>query len=589
MSSVNYILERCVQAGIDFWLASKVALELKESASQIREEEIDEKILSVIKKLDENAAVQYENYFGMRVRTSKNVIEPFERKKITESIVKETGLPKLLSEEIAKNVEEDLRRLQLRSVTSALLREMVNAKLIEKKLLEAKINYSRIGLPLYDVKEIIEKESAKDIFSLNEVFSERVLSEYTLMKVLTQKISNEYLEGNIDISFLGTFSMAPVSLQSDLRFVLKKGFSVEGVIKTSPAKHPLVAASHAARFLINLRKYVGGGVGLGFFNLFLAPYLDINKKEEMKQVAQTFLYELNREKFKEQSFSIFVLPKIPKNLFEIELVLPEGKTGFCEDYVEEAEVFFNVFIETLLEGDAARKSFMFPEIGIVFDKRNSIKKIPRSQGYFINWDLMRSSFLHGCCVPFEDVENSLNSGILQSVSINVPKISSGVSDERVFFEKVEKYLGVFREIVEVKKNVFLKKNTSNKNSFNSENWFFFLSFVGLPESANKIVGKENETKFIRACLGFSKKILSEFEKEDTARYVIGEVPGKEVINRFNKINERKGVPLIRKKIIPDSDPREVAKIQKYCNGGAFFEAEDLRFLDEKELVFLRVV
>ncbi|MEM5812377.1 MAG: hypothetical protein QW286_01535, partial [Candidatus Aenigmatarchaeota archaeon] len=61
------------------------------------------------------------------------------------------------------------------------------------------------------------------------------------IKNLIDYLDDYGLKGNKNIYYFYARFLKP-------GFVLKKGFSVEGVIKTRPAKHPLVAASHAARF-----------------------------------------------------------------------------------------------------------------------------------------------------------------------------------------------------------------------------------------------------------------------------------------------------------------------------------------------------
>ena len=87
----NIIIQRCIKAGIDFWLAGQVAIALKDKMKRkLLQATIDKMVIEELKKHDPNAAQQYESYHFINVRTSKNIIEPFERDKIVKSLIKET-------------------------------------------------------------------------------------------------------------------------------------------------------------------------------------------------------------------------------------------------------------------------------------------------------------------------------------------------------------------------------------------------------------------------------------------------------------------------------------------------------------------
>jgi ribonucleoside-triphosphate reductase len=72
----------------------------------------------------------------MFVRTSKYSIENFDRKKIAESLRLEAGVPEETAENVAKEVEERLLKMKVKYLTAPLIREFVNAILIEKGMEE---------------------------------------------------------------------------------------------------------------------------------------------------------------------------------------------------------------------------------------------------------------------------------------------------------------------------------------------------------------------------------------------------------------------------------------------------------------------
>ena len=89
------------------------------------------------------------------VRTSAEDIVGWDRGKIIAALVRETNIDQEMAEVIGEEVEEQIKRLNLRTVTAPLIRELVDIKLLEHGLEEARRRHTRLGAPLYDVKRII--------------------------------------------------------------------------------------------------------------------------------------------------------------------------------------------------------------------------------------------------------------------------------------------------------------------------------------------------------------------------------------------------------------------------------------------------
>jgi len=70
----------------------------------------------------------------MLVRTSRLAMEEFDRNKIAESLVKEASVPLELAQKIARETEKRLSEFKTKYLTAPLIREIVNAILIEKGL-----------------------------------------------------------------------------------------------------------------------------------------------------------------------------------------------------------------------------------------------------------------------------------------------------------------------------------------------------------------------------------------------------------------------------------------------------------------------
>ena len=97
------------------------------------------------------------------VRTSTDDIVAWERAKIVEALVRETGIHPEIAGIIAIEVEKQLRAMSVKNITAPLIRELVDVKLLEYGQEDARRKHTRLGVPVYDVKKIIfhkNKENA---------------------------------------------------------------------------------------------------------------------------------------------------------------------------------------------------------------------------------------------------------------------------------------------------------------------------------------------------------------------------------------------------------------------------------------------
>jgi len=194
----------------------------------------------------------------VKVRTSKTTFEKFDSEKITKSLVRETGLDEKKSREVAEAVEKELQGLKLEYVTAPLIREIANVKLLEHGLEDIRAKYTRLGMPVYDVKNLIElpsKENANLQYnpeSIHKLLADQVSKEYTLINVLPLELADAHMAGEIHIHDLDYF-IRPFCFSHDIRFFLKNGFKADGIGNhtaiAGPAKRPEVAFLHAAKVL----------------------------------------------------------------------------------------------------------------------------------------------------------------------------------------------------------------------------------------------------------------------------------------------------------------------------------------------------
>ncbi|MEM2017292.1 MAG: helix-turn-helix domain-containing protein, partial [Nitrososphaerota archaeon] len=134
------------------------------------------------------------------VRRSENIVEPFDKAKIINSLVKEANVTPRLASEIASTVEEKLYNLRIEYLTAPLIRELVNTVLLDMGLEKYRHKLSRIGMPIYDVSKHLSRiSSTGDPREFIEVSSRSIMREYCLQDFLNRNIAETYLMGRLDL------------------------------------------------------------------------------------------------------------------------------------------------------------------------------------------------------------------------------------------------------------------------------------------------------------------------------------------------------------------------------------------------------
>ncbi len=231
------------------------------------------------------------------VRTSREGMETWNRRKIVDALIRETYVDPETAERISLEVEEQLVGSKTRVLTAPLVRELVDAKLIEYGLETARRMHTRLGMPLYDVEQLItspNKENANVPHgpeATNLTLAENIKKEYALLTVFSQDVSDAHMAGDIHLHDLGFIDRPYCSGQS-LEYVKKFGLNLPNSLSIAkPAKHPEVLLAHMVKFSAALQSHFAGAIGWDAVNLFFAPYLRGISEREIKQLAQILIFE----------------------------------------------------------------------------------------------------------------------------------------------------------------------------------------------------------------------------------------------------------------------------------------------------------
>jgi ribonucleoside-triphosphate reductase len=233
------------------------------------------------------------------VRTSRLAVENFDKNKIAESLVKEANVPVDLAKKIARESEKRLLKLGTKYLTAPLIREFVNAILVERGLEEYRHKLTRLGLPVHDVTLLMKKTSDKfaDVEKVHAASGNQVIEEYTLLNVLPRDIADAHISGALNLDNLGCWILKASGFMHDLRYFLQNGLAFGSSspqrVSTRPPKNFKSALSMTTNVLSLAADELSCEQGVDFFNLFLAPFVRGLSKEEVKEELSLFLNSVN--------------------------------------------------------------------------------------------------------------------------------------------------------------------------------------------------------------------------------------------------------------------------------------------------------
>jgi ribonucleoside-triphosphate reductase len=489
----------------------------------------------------------------MLVRTSSLTIEPFERKKIVEALIREANVPRKLAESISKEAEDRLKKPQVRYLTAALIREFVNAILLEKGLEEYRHSLTRLGQPVYDVTTTIKSAGYKDYPSPERVHAlagDAVFEEYMYLKVLPRTIADAHLSGAIHINNANYWVLRPADIQHDIRPFLRGKIPADGTGLSLPV-HPIPKSLRGALFTIDSllqssSELCSNAQSIGFFNVFLAPYVKEMKEAEIKNALRDFLYGLN-EKFNgitNSSIAFNMELEIPEFLEKVKAPSPEGEKGVYGDYSDQALRLLSVLLDLMNESDGTSKPLLNPAIFIKMRKKalatNAANeclmkgyKLAERWGniFFVNqtlpWqtdNVFYNSSLSRVDSSWKDWESgTLRVGALDNITINLPRIAyESKGDDDKFYEKLKEMLELAKEALVIKRHVLNDRIQSDnllplfKADLDGTSYFRLsdspgiISYVGLPEAVKYHTGLDTSDN--EDALRFATKVVGQMDE-----------------------------------------------------------------------------
>lgn len=261
----------------------------------------------------------------------------WDHNKIVEHIRKNTSLPVEVAVEVSKSVEHQIIRSGLRSVSTQLIREMVNNEISERGYKDELKDLSSYVIPKDFINNLLSSKSVENSNisnnnpeAVNLAISELVLKQWALDGVFSTEVKKAHESGVIYLHDLGYPTRVYCSSHS-IEYIKKYG--LVGLLNLStesnPAKSASVLTGHLNTFLASMQSNYAGALGMAYINVFYAPLLENTTPKQLKQVAQEMIFNGSQNAFSRGNQTLFidfnVHSGVPSYLRDVPAIGPGGK------------------------------------------------------------------------------------------------------------------------------------------------------------------------------------------------------------------------------------------------------------------------
>ncbi len=526
------------------------------------------------------------------VRTSSEAMDGWDRTRIVDALLRETFIDEGTAQDISIEVENIVKRSGITVITAPLIREMVNAKLLERGLERERRLHTRLGVPLYDVEQLIahpNKENANVPHgpeATNLTLAENIKKEYALLNVFDQSVADAHMRGDIHLHDLGFIDRPYCSGQS-LEYIKRFGLNLPNSLAMArPAKHPEVLLAHMVKFAAALQSHFAGAIGWDAVNLFFAPYLRGLPELEVRQLAQMLIFEFSQQAVARGGQAIFtdinLYWEIPKHFENVPAIGPGGVfTGKTySDYLPEAQNFVKTLFDIYMEGDGAGRPFFFPKPLVhitekFFDTPGHedfllhICDIASEKGntYFV-FDRGETAKISECCrlsfkLEKSDLEDAVHPwkmrySAMQNVTINLPRIAyEAKGDDTKLFSLLTDKITLAAK-AHLQKRAFIERLLSLGESGplallsmdrDGERYLrmhrvtYLVGMVGLNEMIQYHTGEqlhetEDAIKFGLQVIAHMNLVAARLSRMHNMRFVLEQTPAESTAYRFAKLDMR---------------------------------------------------
>ncbi|MGA2309773.1 MAG: anaerobic ribonucleoside-triphosphate reductase [Candidatus Bathyarchaeia archaeon] len=510
------------------------------------------------------------------IRASRSAIEEFDPNKIANALIKEAKMPPEQAQKVAKEAETQLLKSKTKYLTAPLVREVVNAILIEKGLEEYRNKLTRLGIPVHDVTNLLH--TTPQTTNPLEAAGQTVFKEYTLLNTLPRDIADAHLSGTLHINNLSTWILKPTETIHDTRFFLQNGLNLETINPTQPNQPPPknleTALTTIFNALLHAAKETETTQTLEYLNTFLAPYTKNTEPTRTKEALHQFITNLSQH----TDTAINLELTTPKHLADKPATGPNGEqAGKYADYAEEAQQLASLLLEAFAE-ESLQKPLANPKLTVKIRPETLKDETARAillkahalaahngTPYFANLtEKNHEQTVHSPsgfkidAEPNGDWEiDTLRTGCLGTVTVNVPRVAYETEkDPAKFLETLKERLEMANRALDIKhqalrqhaKNLlpFLTQENNGDQYFRLEKTIHTINLAGLTEAAeaftDKSINDEKTQTFAEETAQNITSFINKIGKKRGKHVYPATMPNPEASTRLAQIDiERYGI------------------------------------------------
>jgi len=533
------------------------------------------------------------------IRTSKYSKEPFNADKIEDYLIKEGQVELHLAKKIAHEVEDRLLKTNIQYLTAPLMREYINAVLLENGLEEVRHKLTRLGTPPFEVYKLFNNNEITPKDFLYKLGSD-VSEQFLLLNLLPKDLADLYLSGEIALLNLNYWSLRPLSFYVNISSILnflKKHYS----LNFNKLETNIELTDFIMRFFKVINKfspYLSEDLLIGDFNNEILPILSYNK--ETSFYIELFISHILK-------FNQLFHEKKPH--LSLDFSLKSNNSNYSNILL--TRDFLKYLIEELKKNNRSLAPF------ILFDKSfidhpdfnendylfNSI--IPYLSDNLVFYNKTHSNLLNSTNVNVKANQKGNSNGnkiILDKILINLHSIALHANqNDNLFYNLLEQKLSSVFEFFVFKEKLIRKKLNSSTNwsqltyeFFEQDNrdWIHnslkIISFFGLNQAIKTHCGIEldrikTSEKFALKVLALIRDLVEEKNSSDQKNFLFSQphydkylytshyYENQKLINDYNPYS----MDFIRKDSNLPVDKRIslFKKFEKIIKGGVLFNCD----------------
>ena len=424
----------------------------------------------------------------------------------------------------------------------------------------ANVNYSLGGLILHN--------------------SGSITANYWLKNIYTGEIAEAHRNADFHIHDLSMFSGYCAGWS--LRQLIAEGLGgVPDKITSMPAKHLSTLMQQAVNFLGCLQNEWAGAQAFSSFDTYTAPFVKADNLSdgEIKQCLQSFIFGVNTpSRWGSQApFTNITLDwTCPADLAGKKAIVGGNEADFTYGECRaEMDRVNRIFIELMLEGDAAGRGFQYPiptyNITRDFDweSENAALLFEMTGRYgtpyfqnFLNSDLDPSDVRSMCCRLQLDKRELRKrggglfgsdelTGSIGVVTINLPRIGYLAEDKQDFLCRLESLMNLARDSLKIKRKVVTRLLESGLFPYTKrylstlDNHFNTIGLVGMNECILNFLGRgvtiasAEGRDFALFVLDFMRKKLADFQEETGELFNLEATPAESTSYRLAKHDKQR--------------------------------------------------